>query len=186
LGLLSIVGIAVGLAMDAFAVSISCGLKVSAPKRLNSLKIAFSFGAFQALMPIAGWGLGRFFSTYIQAFDHWIAFLLLFFIGIRMIYDAVRTTECKTFLNPTDFKTLITLSIATSIDALAVGVTFAFLQIHILTPVLIIGIITFIIASIGLLIGHKLGIYFENRVEIFGGIVLIAIGLKILIEHLYF
>ena len=183
---LSVVIIAIGLAMDAFAVSISCGLTVPSPKRLNSLKIASAFGAFQAIMPVIGWGIGRFFSEYISAIDHWIAFVLLAFIGMRMIYNAIRIDECETIMNPSSFKTLFSLSIATSIDALAVGVTFAFLHIHIIGPVLIIGIITFFISVIGLLIGHKLGSYFEKRVEIFGGIVLIGIGLKILIEHIYF
>jgi len=181
-----VIVIAIGLAMDAFAISISCGLTVLPPKRWNALKIAFSFGAFQAIMPVIGWGIGRFFSGYIEALDHWIAFLLLCFIGIHMIYNAVKSTECETVINPTSIKTLLLLSIATSIDALAVGVTFAFLQIHIITPVLIIGIITFIISSIGLLIGHKLGCYFEKCAGIFGGTVLIGIGIKILIEHLFF
>jgi len=186
LDILSIFVIAVGLAMDAFAVSISCGFTVPSPKRWNALKIAFSFGLFQAVMPVIGWSIGRFFSNYIEAFDHWIAFILLSFIGIRMIYNAIVSDECETVVDPTNIKTLLMLSIATSIDALAIGVTFAFLQIQIITPVLIIGIITFIISSIGLLIGHKLGCYFEKRVEIFGGIVLIGIGIKILVEHLFF
>jgi len=186
LDILSVFVIAVGLAMDAFAVSISCGFTVPSPKRWNALKIAAFFGAFQAVMPVIGWSIGRFFSIYIETFDHWIAFILLSFIGIRMIYNAIMADECETVVDPTDIKTLLMLSIATSIDALAVGVTFAFLQIRIITPVLIIGIITFFISSIGLLIGHKLGCYFEKRVEIFGGLVLIGIGLKILIEHLFF
>ncbi|MDO9548400.1 MAG: manganese efflux pump MntP family protein [Candidatus Marinimicrobia bacterium] len=183
---LSVFVIAVGLAMDAFAVSISCGFTVPSPKRWNAMKIAASFGAFQAIMPVIGWSVGRFFSSYIEAFDHWIAFILLGFIGIRMIYNAIASDKCETVADPTDLKTLLILSIATSIDALAVGVTFAFLQIHIISPVLIIGIITFLISSIGLLIGHKLGRYFEKRIEIFGGVVLIGIGIKILIEHLFF
>jgi len=172
--------------MDAFAVSISCGFTVPSPRRWNAFQIAFSFGAFQAVMPVIGWAVGRFFSNYIAAFDHWIAFGLLSFIGIRMIHNALASDTCETAVDPTDMKTLLMLSIATSIDALAVGITFAFLQIHIISPVLIIGFVTFLISSIGLLIGHKLGRYFEKRVEIFGGIVLIGIGLKILIEHLFF
>jgi len=186
LDFLSVFVIAIGLAMDAFAVSISCGFTISSPKHWNALKIAFSFGAFQAVMPVIGWSVGRFFSAYIEAFDHWIAFILLSFIGIRMIYNAIASDECATIVDPTDLKTLLMLSIATSIDALVIGVTFAFLQIQIIRPVLIIGIITFVISSAGLLIGHKLGRYFEKRVEIFGGIVLIGIGIKILIEHLFF
>lgn len=182
----SIIVIALGLAMDAFAVSISCGLTILPPKRWNALKIAFSFGAFQAVMPILGWGIGRVFSRYIEALDHWIAFLLLCFIGIHMIYNAVKSHSRETVINPTNVKTLMLLSIATSIDALAVGVTFAFLRIHIISPVLIIGTITFMISSIGLLIGHKLGRCFEKRAEILGGLVLIGIGIKILIEHLFF
>lgn len=172
--------------MDAFAVSISCGLTVPSPKRRNALKIASFFGAFQAMMPVIGWSIGRYFSIYIENFDHWIVFILLSFIGSRMIYNAQVSDECKSVVDPSNIKTLLMLSIATSIDALAVGVTFAFLHIQIITPVLIIGLITFLISSIGLLIGHKLGCYFEKRVEIFGGIVLIGIGIKILVEHLYF
>ncbi|HDP68355.1 MAG TPA: manganese efflux pump [Candidatus Marinimicrobia bacterium] len=183
---LALILIAVGLAMDAFAVSIGCGLTVPSPKRRNAFKIAFSFGAFQAVMPVIGWWVGRFFAQYIKKFDHWIAFGLLFLIGIRMIYNALKSGKCESVSNPTNFKTLFLLSIATSIDALIIGVTFAFLQIRIITPVLIIGIITFAMSSIGLLIGHRLGCYFEKRAEIFGGIVLVGIGVKILIEHLFF
>lgn len=178
--------IAVGLAMDAFAVSIGCGLTVPPPKRRNGLKIAFFFSAFQAVMPIIGWGFGRFFAANIEKIDHWIAFGLLCLIGSRMIYNALTSGECERVSNPANVKTLLMLSIATSIDALIIGVTFAFLQIHIITPVIIIGVITFVISSVGLLIGHKLGCYLEKRAEIFGGIVLIGIGIKILIEHLFF
>ena len=183
---ISIFFIAVGLAMDAFAVSITCGFTILQPKRWKALKIALSFGMFQAIMPIIGWFAGRTFSAYIERFDHWIAFGLLSIIGSRMIYNAITMKECETIIDPSDIKTLFMLSIATSIDALAVGVTFAFLQLNIITPVLIIGLITFFISVIGLLIGHKLGCHFGKRFEIFGGIVLIGIGIKILIEHLYF
>lgn len=105
--LLSVIVIAIGLAMDAFAVSISCGLTILTPKRWNALKIAFSFGAFQAIMTVIGWGIGRIFSGYIEALDHWVAFLLLCFIGIRMIYNAVKSSECETVINPTNIKTLM-------------------------------------------------------------------------------
>ncbi len=181
-----IVIIAVSLSMDAFAVSISCGFMVPSPKRWNALKIAFSFGFFQTLMPIIGWLTGRSFARYIEKFDHWIAFIILCIIGIRMIYNAVNLDDCKAVADPTNPKTLLMLSVATSIDALAVGVTFAFLNTGILVPVLLIGIITFGISLLGMLIGHKLGYYLGKRFEIIGGIILIGIGIKILIEHIYF
>jgi len=183
--LISIIFIAFGLAMDAFAVSITCGFTISSPKRWKALKIAFSFGFFQALMPIIGWLAGKTLSIYIKQFDHWVAFGLLTFIGIRMIYKAADTkTDYKTIVDPSNNPMLLMLSIATSIDALAVGVTFAFLHVNIFLPVLIIGIITFFISTFGLLIGHKLGDYLGKRFEIIGGFVLIGIGIKILIEHL--
>lgn len=179
--LLTIIAIAIGLALDAFTVSIACGFTVLPPKRRNVFKIATSFGLFQAGMPLLGWAVGLSFSLILQQFDHWIAFGLLTIIGIHMIYESTQT-ECRHVVNPSNNITLLSLSLATSIDAFAVGITFAFLKIHIITPIAIIGIVTFGISLIGLFIGHKLGVFFGRKVEVFGGLVLISIGLKILVE----
>lgn len=182
--LFTIVLIAVGLAMDAFAVSITCGFQLEPPRRFNALKIAFSFGFFQAFMPVLGWIAGRTLSGYIRAYDHWLAFGLLTIIGSRMLYAAIRSDVCKPIIDPGRFRILLGLSIATSIDALAVGITFAFLSVHIITPILIIGLVTFGVSIFGILMGYKLGYILGRKVEILGGLVLIGIGIKILIEHL--
>ncbi len=184
---LTIILIAIGLAMDAFAVSIVNGIAIKQQRMPHALKIAFSFGLFQAIMPVVGWLAGLSLKTYITAIDHWIAFILLAYIGIKMIYDAVKKDDsdeeaCGTI----DVTTLFALSIATSIDALAVGITFAFLKVSIIYPVLIIGIVTFILSLIGFFSGCKLGKIFGNRIEILGGCILIGIGTKILIEDLFF
>jgi len=169
--------------MDAFAVSVTCGLTLPPPKKWNAFKIAFSFGMFQALMPVIGWFAGKALSVYIQQFDHFIAFIILFLIGSRMIYKALKEGDCDP-IDPTNFPVLLMLSIATSIDALAVGVTFAFLNMTIVTPVLIIGLITFIISALGVSLGHRVGCRLGKTAEIVGGAILIIIGIKILIEHL--
>ncbi|MFH1213466.1 MAG: manganese efflux pump MntP family protein [Candidatus Neomarinimicrobiota bacterium] len=182
--LLSIILIAVGLAMDAFAVSITCGLTIQQPNRWKYLKIPLAFGGFQALMPVIGWLAGQTLQKYIVNFDHWIAFGLLVYIGGHMIYEAITIKECTPESDPSGNLVLLGLSIATSIDALAVGVTFAFLEMKIVIPVIIIGLITFGISLIGIIIGKRVGCYLGKKVEVFGGIVLIGIGLKILIGHL--
>ncbi len=147
---LTIILIAVGLAMDAFAVSIANGIPITRQRMPHALRIAFSFGLFQAIMPVVGWLAGLSLKTYITAIDHWIAFILLAFIGIKMIYDAIRKDDCdEEACGTIDITTLFALSIATSIDALAVGITFAFLKVSIIYPVLIIGIVTFILSLIG-------------------------------------
>ncbi|MDD5766583.1 MAG: manganese efflux pump MntP family protein [Candidatus Marinimicrobia bacterium] len=176
--------LAIGLSMDAFAVAISCGLTLKPPKMRNALRLSGSFGAFQALMPVIGWALGQTLAKYIQNVDHWIAFVLLVFIGGKMIYESLDKDSCENHIDPSNNKVLLTLSIATSIDALAVGVTFAFLQFNIIFPVLYIGITTFCITLLGVYIGKKIGGMLGKKVEIFGGLVLIGIGAKILIEHL--
>lgn len=179
---LSILLIAVGLAMDAFAVSISCGLTMDKLRTRHVLRIAFCFGLFQALMPLAGWVLGIYFKNFIASIDHWVAFVLLAFVGGHMIWE---TREgCKKRQNPLDWHVLLLLSVATSIDAFAVGLTFAFLDVAVATPVAIIGCVTFILSYVGVHIGDKVGCYFEKKVEWLGGLILIGIGLKILIEHL--
>lgn len=185
MNLLNIYLIAIGLSMDAFAVSITNGLIIKEIKIRHAFRIAFSFALFQAGMPILGWVGGLTFRNYIESIDHWIAFGLLTLIGSKMIYESFVQNEDETIckerscLNP---KILLLMSIATSIDALAVGITFAVINIEIITPIIIIGCITFIFCFAGIYIGSKAGHFFEKRIETIGGIILIAIGLKILIE----
>lgn len=182
MGFLEIFLIGIGLAMDAFAVSICKGLSVTKLKIKNALTCGFYFGGFQALMPFIGYILGVQFKESIEAIDHWIAFLLLGFIGFNMIKEAFEEEE--TCNNDFSFKAMIPLAIATSIDALAVGVTFAFLSVNIIYAITIIGITTFIIGAIGVKIGHIFGMRYKSKAEMTGGIILILMGLKILLEHL--
>lgn len=179
--LITIVLIALGLAMDAFAVSITYGLTIEKPGFNNALKIALSFGSFQAFMPIIGWIAGLTLADFISSIDHWIAFGLLSLIGSRMIYKSRNSRKRKEAIDSLSIYLLLILSISTSIDALAIGVTFAFLKITIATPVIIIGVVTFLLSLIGVFIGKKIGSYFGNKVEIIGGLILIGIGIKILI-----
>jgi len=177
-----IILIAIGVAMDSFSVSITRGFTTNKNRMLNeALKTGFFFGLFQALMPIIGWLAGQSIIDLISGFDHWIAFGLLTFIGVRMIYESI-TKESKQIVNSTSFKVLIMLSIATSIDALAVGLSLSFLGTSIITPALIIGIITFSLSFSGIYLGKKFGNYFE-KIGVLGGIILIVIAVRILIEH---
>lgn len=185
MNLLNIIFISIGLAMDAFSVSITNGVTIKKMKKRYALKIALFFGGFQALMPIIGWFAGSAFKKHIESVDHWIAFVLLTFIGGKMIYESTIMEENEESKNPLDAFILLTLAIATSIDALAVGITLSVLKVNILNPAIIIGIITFIFCFAGVFIGNKFGSLFEDKIEIFGGVVLIIIGLKILVEHLY-
>ena len=178
---IEIMFIGIGLAMDAFAVSICKGFSIRKLKAKDSVIVGLYFGIFQALMPFFGYLLGSTFKDLIISVDHWISFIFLSIIGLKM------TKECNEDNgedNKLDFKTMIILAIATSIDAFAVGVTFAFYEINIIKSILIIGFLTFTISSIGVIIGNKFGHKFQGRAEIVGGIILILIGLKILIEHL--
>lgn len=175
--------IAFGLAMDAFAVSISSGITVKNLKINHALRIAAFFGMFQAVMPVVGWLAGLTLAGVISGVDHWIAFGLLCFIGFKMIYEATQLEPNTRHSDPLSIHVLLLLSIATSIDALAVGLSFAFLGIAIATPIIIIGAVTFSLSFIGASAGNKLGHLFENKIEIVGGLILIGIGLKILIEH---
>ena len=181
--LFEIVVIAIGLAMDAFAVSVCKGLSMKKMNWKKAMIIAFYFGIFQALMPVLGYFLGSAFSSVVQKVDHWIAFVLLSIIGGNMIKES-RDDELEKRNDNVDFKTMILLAIATSIDALAVGVTFAFFKVNLWLAITIIGLITFVLAILGVLIGNKFGDRFQNSAELTGGIVLILIGLKILLEHL--
>jgi putative Mn2+ efflux pump MntP len=183
--ILSIILIAFGLAMDAFAVSITSGITIKQLKINNALKIAFFFGAFQAIMPLVGWLAGLSLREFIANIDHWIAFGLLSFIGCKMIYEAVTLQSEEKETNPLNVYVLLMLSVATSIDALAVGVSFAFLNIAIITPIIVIGAITFILSFLGVFIGDRIGHFFENKIEIAGGLILIGIGVKILVQDLF-
>ena len=183
-----IVLIAVGLAMDAFAVAMCKGIKMRPFSAKQTLLIALFFGGAQALMPLIGWFLGAQFEQYIVAFDHWLAFILLGFIGGKMIFEALKrdADECDYCEKKFDILELFIMAIATSIDALVVGVTFAFLKVDILGSVLTIGIITALLCALGAFIGFKFGSKLKSKAELLGGIVLVAMGVKILIEHLFF
>ncbi|MDD3409998.1 MAG: manganese efflux pump MntP family protein [Eubacteriales bacterium] len=183
---MELVLIAIGLSMDAFAVSLCKGLSMKKLNYVQGLIIALFFGVFQAVMPLIGWALGKQFEQYITSVDHWIAFALLCYIGGKMIWESVHDHDADSC--PIDqklnFKELFMLAVATSIDALAVGITFAFLQTPIVPAVLEIGSITFGLSFVGVLIGHKFGTKYKQKAEIAGGVVLVLIGLKILLEHL--
>ena len=174
--------LAVGLSMDAFAVSVCKGLSVKKLKAKHMLTVGAYFGGFQALMPLLGYILGIQFQSMIQQFDHWIAFVLLVLIGLSMIKESREKAEN---LNDSfSFKTMLPLAVATSIDALAVGVSMAFMPVDILSSAGIIGIVAFVLSVVGGLVGRRLGCLFQRRAELVGGLVLIGIGVKILCEHL--
>lgn len=181
--LLTILLIAVGLAMDALAVSIAKGICINSNRRRSALLIATFFGGFQMLMPAIGWYAGQTFSAIITGIDHWIAFGLLTLIGGKMIYDSTNKDVEKSE-ETLKLHSLLTLAVATSIDALMVGLSFAFLQTSILEPILAIGLVTFILSFVGFLFGCGLGSLFGGKIKIAGGLILIAIGLRILLEHL--
>lgn len=181
--LFSLFTIAVGLSMDAFAVSICKGLAMQKISFKKALIVGLWFGGFQALMPFAGYLLGVQFESRISAVDHWIAFVLLLLIGGNMIRESFSKEEEKEDAS-LDFKTMLLLAVATSIDALAVGVTFAFLRVSILPAISLIGCTTLLISMLGVRIGHVFGTRYKNKAELAGGIILILIGCKILLEHL--
>lgn len=183
MGSSEIMVIGIGLAMDAFAVSVCKGLSMKKTNWKSAVIIALYFGIFQALMPIIGYFLGTTFSGFVKSVDHWIAFILLSIIGGNMIKEST-DDEIEKRNDKVDVKTMSTLALATSIDALAVGITFAFFEANLAQSVIIIGIITFILSIIGVKIGNKFGDKFQNKAEFIGGIILILIGLKILLEHL--
>lgn len=183
MGLLELFVIAVGLSMDAFAVSICKGLSVRELKPKHALTVGVYFGGFQMLMPLIGFALGVRFQSFITSIDHWIAFVLLGLIGANMIRES-REQDEENLSDSFSFGTMLPLAVATSIDALAVGVTFAFLQVSILPAVCFIGATTFILSCIGIRIGHVFGLKYKSRAELFGGAVLILMGTKILLEHL--
>ena len=182
--MLKILLIAIGLAMDTFAVSITNGITVKHRRMPHAFRIAIFFGSFQALMPLFGWLTGRGLRGFISSVDHWVAFGLLSLIGGKMIYESVKSGSGEKGEKSLDVGVLLVLSIATSIDALAVGLSFAFLNVSIVAPILVIGLVTFSLSLLGVLVGNKVGHFFENKIEILGGIILIIIGIKILSEHL--
>lgn len=177
----------IGLAMDAFAVSVCKGLGMSKVNRKQAVTIGLFFGGFQALMPFIGWVLGKQFEKYITSVDHWIAFILLGFIGGKMMVEALKPEPEETVEKldvPLDLKEMFVLAVATSIDALAVGITFAFLGTPIVEAITIIGVTTFVISIGGVYIGNFFGSKYKNRAEFVGGLILVLLGLKILLEHL--
>jgi putative Mn2+ efflux pump MntP len=182
-GLITTLGIALGLAMDAFAVSLAAGAILGRVSGRQTFRLSFHFGLFQFLMPVIGWLAGRTVSGLIAAYDHWIAFALLCFIGGRMIHTAWRGDAQAYRGDPTKGLTMVALSVATSIDALAVGLSLAMLRVTIWTPSVIIGLVAAAMTAIGMHLGSQAGSRLGRRVEALGGLTLIGIGLKILIEH---
>ena len=182
---LTLLGVALGLAMDAFAVAIGAGLQLCDVSKRQTFRMAWHFGLFQALMPIIGWLAGLTLVEYIEPVDHWIAFGLLAFIGGKLIYEALRHSEEPVDrCDPTKGWRLVTLSIATSIDALAVGLSMAVLGLSIWWPALVIGVVAGAMTVIGLELGCRFGSLLGRRMEVVGGLILIGIGVKILVEHL--
>ena len=175
--------VAVSLSMDAFAVSVCKGLSVKKLRPRHCATAGLYFGGFQALMPLLGWLLGRQFESLIKSIDHWIAFVLLALIGANMIREALGDEEDVN--DSFSFKTMLPLAVATSIDALAVGVTFAFLEVQILPAILLIGCTTFVLSAAGVKIGNVFGSGLHSKAEIAGGVILILLGIKILIEHVF-
>lgn len=185
-----IFGIAVGLSMDAFAVSISYGCSASRVPLKHTSMIAFAFGGFQAIMPVLGWYCGTFFADYIKTYDHWIAFILLTYVGAKMIIEGIKgmkdeENSCSAEHFIMDYRKLFILAVATSIDALAVGLSLSLLGVEIFYPSAVIGLTTFAFSFSGVRMGCRLKDIFGKRVEIAGGIILLFIGIKILSEHIF-
>jgi putative Mn2+ efflux pump MntP len=176
--------IAVGLSMDAFAVSVVAGSVCRELKVGHALRMALFFGGFQAVMPIVGFLAGLGLKGYVLAYDHWIAFGLLAFVGAKMIYESLKIDAAEKNIDPSNLLVLLVLSVATSIDALAIGITLSVLTTSILGAAGIIGLVTFALSYAGIFIGKRFGHFFESKIEILGGLILIAIGFKILISHL--
>jgi manganese efflux pump family protein len=191
MSILSIFLTGVGLSMDAFAISLAKGFCIRKNILKKSLMISILFGVAQGVMPVIGWLLSIYFESYIKSIDHWVAFILLGFIGGKMLYESFKKNddeklECAIDEDDLKLKEIVILAIATSIDALAVGISFAFLNVNIINAAIIIALTTFIICFFGVFFGKLLGGYLQKYSEILGGIILIGIGVKILIEHLFF
>lgn len=183
---LTILGISIAVSMDAFSVSICKGLATKKFSLKTALICGIWFGGFQALMPLIGYFLGAQFQHLITSIDHWIAFGLLLLIGINMIYEALKSGNNESPDGTTGLKTMFLLAIATSIDALAIGVSFAFLKVNIWVSILMIGVTTFIFSFVGVVIGNFFGSRYSKKAQVTGGLILIFIGTKILFEHLSF
>ncbi|MEJ5298297.1 MAG: manganese efflux pump MntP family protein [Armatimonadota bacterium] len=181
---INIAGIALGLAMDAFAVAIASSITLGSVSPRQVFRLAFHFGLFQAMMPVLGWLAGKSVADVFGKWDHWVAFGLLAFIGIRAIHAALTDDPEEEAPDPTRGISLVMLSVATSIDALAVGLSFAMLHVRIWYPALVIGIVAATMTTLGMLLGTRLGSRFGRNTEIGGGLILIIIGLNILIQHL--
>jgi putative Mn2+ efflux pump MntP len=181
---LSTIFLAIGLAMDAFTVSITGGIVSSSANMVFALKIGLLFAGFQMIMPLIGWWLGQNIVIYITQYDHWIAFLLLCLVGARMIYESFQKTEKKQSINFNSISVLLLLALATSIDAFIAGVSLSFLELDIIKTIIIIGIITLLLSLIGVRIGKVLGYLMERYAELVGGIILISIGFQILLGHI--
>ncbi|MDM8160043.1 manganese efflux pump MntP family protein [Labilibaculum sp. K2S] len=184
--LISIFFLALGLSVDSFAASVCSGLAIKKIHFFQAVKIAFFLAVFQGGMPIIGWYTGWEFKDSIKDFDHWVAFILLAGMGSKMIYESITAKDKDCSFNPLKLIVLLGISLATSIDALVVGLSFAFINISIWLPAIVISIITFVVSMLGMLLGKKIGIKLSRKFEIVGGIVLILIGIRILIEHLFF
>lgn len=184
--LVSIFLIALGLSVDSFAASVCSGLAIKKIRFLQAVKIAFLLALFQGGMPVIGWFIGWEINELIKDFDHWIAFILLAGLGSKMIYESLSNNEEDSSFNPLKLTVLIGISVATSIDALVIGFSMALIDVIIWWPAVIIGVVTFIASMLGMLLGKKIGSQTSKRFEVLGGIVLILIGLRILIEHLFF
>ncbi len=189
MSLIEIIIIALSLSLDCFAVSISSGGTMKFLSIKNMFKMAFFFGFFQSIMPVIGFFAGKAMIQYIETIDHWVASVILFLIGIKMIYESYKIEDANCLENkkcPFGYQTLIILSFATSIDALAIGVTFSILNISIILPLIIIGAVSFIMSIIGINVGYKGKHFFENKMEKIAGIILIFLGIKIVVEHTIF
>ncbi len=182
--ILTVLFIALGLSMDAVAVAMANGCAARKVDLRQALRLAFAFGLFQTLMPVLGWLAGLGFKKTFSRFDHWLAFILLALIGGKMIFESRRGRDCRMETNRLSLPVLLALAVATSIDALAVGLSFSVLAVDIILPVLLIGLVTFTFSLLGVFAGHRFGTWFAGKVEILGGAILIAIGLKILLQHL--
>lgn len=184
MGIGELIVLSLGLGMDAFAVSICKGLSMKKMKWKKALIIGLYFGGFQAIMPVLGYFLSKGFENFVTSIDHWIAFILLSIIGGKMVKDAFSQGNSENCNEDVGFKTMIVLAIATSIDALAVGITFAFLNVNLILAIALIGSITFFLSVIGTKVGNVFGDRYENKAELLGGVILIFLGIKILLEHL--
>ena len=188
MGFVELFVMGVGLSMDAFAVAVCKGLGMKMVNWRHAFVIALMFGGFQGLMPLIGWALGSQLTSLIEPVDHWIAFILLVFIGGKMLWDAFRGDDgcetCGCAEEKLDMRELLMMAVATSIDALAVGVTFAFLGVNVMAAVVVIGVTTFALSFVGVVVGNRFGARFEKPATVAGGVVLVLIGLKILLEHL--